>query len=158
MSTAHLEKYTVRDAHKEFYEDFLPEDLGIDSSHDRIDMPLLLFKKIIKTYLEIYFSKLYFSNRKSLYFFLGGRMKVVAIPPFKSPHHNKITRAVPGWLWYLRPSFESWYFVKLRKLTGTTNIMTKFDERYIAEKNVDSLQYSYHAVGEIIENKTNFAR
>ncbi len=149
---------TIKEIFSCFYKDYYPKELNIHvpGRQNKIDIPVILVKKIIKTFLEIYFIDLYFSGKKVLYFFLGGRMRLVAIAPILSIQHHKMTRTTIGWHWFERPCREVWLYVKLRKRTGSTNIIPKFDNRYIKENDVDMLQTAQSAKKQGIINKTNF--
>lgn len=104
------------------------------------------FKKVIYAYLKIYFYELYFL-KKPMYFFLGGFMKVVLYHTWtgvqrrgtkqKKEFHE--SEKAFGLFWYMRPTMKTHYFVKLKKLTGTTNIIPRIEKTFSQTEDKDLL-------------------
>lgn len=101
---------------------------------------------IVSTYLKIYFNELYL-NRKTMYFFLGGFMKVVTSYNWtkmqrRGYHKEKTLHIVDKPLilfWYMRPSTKMFYMVKLKKLTGKRNAIPKIEKVFLNNFNKDLL-------------------
>ena len=106
---------------------------------------LMIFKKIIKQYLKIYFYDFY-NNKLALYFPLGGWMKKVALNPFinKQQRSNKqdvLCRSdgTIAWFWFQRPSRKIFYLVDIHKLTGSTNQIPKLEAEWLSKNDKDIL-------------------
>lgn len=104
------------------------------------------YKKIIYEYLKTYFFELYINPIKT-YFFLGGIMRIVVIPSWinkqKRGYSDKIEyckadRAI-GLFWTLRPSPKMFMMVKIKKLTGSTNIIPKIERLFNLNQDKDLL-------------------
>lgn len=107
---------------------------------------LIEYKKIIYEYLKTYFFELYI-NRIKTYFFLGGVMKIVTISSWvnkqKRGYSNekkycKVNKAF-GLFWTLRPSPKMYFMVKIKKLTGSTNIIPKIERLFNRNQDKDLL-------------------
>ena len=104
------------------------------------------FKNIVFSYLKTYFYELYLNN-KPMYFFFGGNMKLVAYLPWSDmqkrsntnkPVLHRIGRSI-GLFWYNRPSERLYYMVKIKKLTGSTNILPKIEAMFNNNNDKDLL-------------------
>ena len=104
------------------------------------------YKKIVYTYLKIYFFELYI-NRFKMYFPLGGLMKVVTISSWihkqkrgysKEKEYCKADKAF-GLYWYSRPSPKMFFMVALKKLTGKTNMIPKIEKIFSQNQDKDLL-------------------
>ncbi len=104
------------------------------------------FKKIIYTFLKIYFQELYMHNVPK-YFFLGGKMKLVAYHSWvklqkrgysKEPEIHRSDKAI-GLFWYLKPSEKMHFMVKLKKLTGKTNAIPQIERIFNQNNDKDLL-------------------
>jgi hypothetical protein len=104
------------------------------------------YKKVIYEYLKVYFFELYM-NKQSLYFFLGGYMKVVSClawvrnaPRYNSPNKKQGSpNGSFGLFWYHKPSARMHYMLKLNKLSGSTNMITKIEKIFRENHNKDLL-------------------
>ncbi len=104
------------------------------------------YKKIIYEYLKTYFFELYINPIKT-YFFLGGFMRIVTISSWinkqKRGYSNnlKYCKAYKafGLFWTLRPSPKMYFMVKIKKLTGSTNIIPKIEETFNRNQDKDLL-------------------
>ena len=107
---------------------------------------LSLFKKIIRNYLSVYFHELYLES-KPMYFFLGGKMKITLLASWKNYQvrgNNKVkemheSEGAIGLFWYNKPSQRIQYMVKLKKLTGSTNMLPKIEALFNRNHNKDFL-------------------
>lgn len=90
-----------------------------------IEVPFSLYKKIVSTYLRIYFLDLYFKMKPS-YFFLTGTVKLIRNRDFGKDHIRT------GLFWYFRPSEKfSYKYCVLNKLRGTRNALPKIDRLWL---------------------------
>ena len=81
-----------------------------------------LYKKIVSTYLRIYFLDLFFKFGAT-YFFLTGQMKLIRM----KDNGKGFTRV--GLFWFLRPSEKfSYKYCVLKKLTGKRNALPKIGQ------------------------------
>lgn len=127
----------------------------------RKHVPFSLFKKIIKTYLTIYFEDFYKTNG-SIYFPLGGFMKKVAYKKWarymKRGSSNKKelvgSNGSVGFFWYLRPSPRFMFLLKIKKLTGSTNRLPVIERKYKNRYNKDLLPIFEDEFKKALNNKT----
>lgn len=108
-------------------------------------VPLLIFRKIIKQYLKIYFYDFY-NSKLPMYFPLGGWIKKVLLNPFinkqkRSNQENVLCRSdgTIAWFWFQRPSQKIFYLVDIHKLTGSTNQIPKLEAQWLATNDKDIL-------------------
>ena len=94
-----------------------------------------LYKKIIQTFLKVYFGELYLFKKTS-YFFLGGHMKLVLGKGSVWNNHLQtyITNHI-NLFWFDRLSAKTYYEVKCRKMAGSTSQIKKIERFYM--KNYD---------------------
>lgn len=117
-----------------------------------IEVPRDLHKKLVTSYLDIYFSELFFRNRPK-YFFLGGTVQKMALTP-KSHSIDKLKRRSGLTLvWYRRPDMGIFFNVKLRKQSGQGKKMTRLEDRFKAEQGLDSLPPFYSGYKKIMREK-----
>lgn len=128
-----------------FYNLFLKEKKSYAPSFFNIDKKikrgnkrkptLQEYKKIIFQYLKIYFHELYLL-RKTMYFFLGGFMKIATYPDFINNQRRGYKKekeicvgSKPLCLyWFMRPSKKMYYMTAIKKLTGSTNQIPKIEK------------------------------
>lgn len=141
---------------KYFYELYLKEKRKYSPSLFCIDKTIRLkrkriatlkeFKKVIYEYFKIYFFELYM-NKLPMYFCLTGIMRIVTYSPWarilsrsnlnkKSLHQSS---GAFGLFWYYRPGRKAYYMVELKKLSGSTNIVTKIEKIFKENHNQDLL-------------------
>ena len=104
------------------------------------------FKTVIYEYLKIYFFEL-FMNKVPMYFFLTGFMRTVTYAPWtrKQSRSNLKEKTLCyssgaiGLFWYYRPTMKSYYFVKIKKMSGSTNMITKIEQIFKKNNNKDLL-------------------
>lgn len=85
------------------------------------EVEFVLYKKIVSTYLRIYFLDLYFRMRP-MYFFLTGMMKTCKLRDYGTEGSKT------GLFWYLRPNEKfSYKYCVLNKLRGSRNALPKID-------------------------------
>lgn len=138
-----------------FHQKFLKEQQNENA------ISLKLFKKIVYEYLKIYFYELYFL-RVTKYFFLGGKMKIVTYPTWvkkqrrgRSAEETLHRSERPlGLFWFLRPSRRMYFMVKLKKLTGSTNILPKIEQSFLQKFDKDLLPIFTNEQKKGRENKT----
>lgn len=116
-----------------------------------------LFKKIVSTYLDIYFNEFYF-QKKPKYFILSGELD-------KALGARKIINAKKGifkelnsvcWVWYLRPSIPFNSNIRLIKLKGSNSRVGKLDKQYCINNDIAILKPINKIMGEIIKNNKLF--
>ena len=130
---------------KRYPESYFAIDKKINKKRKRF-IALKEYKKIIYSYLKIYFTELYMANIPK-YFFLGGKMKIVRYSTWvnKQPKgHSKELKFCKadnalGLFWFLRPSKKTLYMVKIKKLTGSTNAIPQIEKRFNQIHNKDLL-------------------
>lgn len=139
-----------------FYKKFLKEKKSYDPSLFAINkktkakrkrqVTLKEFRRIISTYLKIYFFELYL-NRKTMYFFLGGFMKIVISKSWSRLQKRGFSKVQTlhnsdrAFLlyWYMRPTKKMYYMVKIKKLTGKHNVVPKIEKIFNDNYNKDLL-------------------
>lgn len=122
-----------------------------------VSLDKLLFKKIIQTYLNIYFNEFY-SEKKPKYFMLSGELKKVKgsrILISKKKGIFKETKSI-GWIWYLRPSLPYISNIRLIKLKGSTSRLNKIEKSYHIDNDVDLLKPYNKAYRELLETNKLF--
>ena len=106
----------------------------------KIPLEKTLYKKIINTYLDIYFNEFYFADVPKYFMLSGMLMKVKGsrfiINKKKGSLHQD--RSI-GWVWYLRPSLAYISNIRLIKLKGGTGKVNKLDATYKKNKDVEML-------------------
>lgn len=135
---------------KKFSEKMFFTDKNIKKKKERF-VTLQEFKKIITTYLGIYFMELYFMKIPK-YFFLGGMMKIVKYPTWMNKQSRGsspdkkfiIAEEALGLFWYRRPSQKSFYMVVLKKLTGKFNALPAIEVKFKKNNNKDLLPIFEH--------------
>lgn len=108
---------------------FSKKQLGISNHKRKEVMSFLLYKKIIITYLDVYFKDLYFSKLKS-YFFLTGSLTLLISPPAFHKHLGKMKPESITLYWAERPNYLFNSMVKFNKLSGSTNRFPKLDKLF----------------------------
>lgn len=138
-----VEKVYIKDIQKGFTVPYLDSeiDLSKKKSKKKSQISLILFKKIIRTYLDIYMNELFFGVRKELYFFLGGKVKLVSNPPmlYKTEKTTTISGYYISLFWFERPFESFWKVIKLRKGKGTNNRITKMEHQLKTLKDITLL-------------------
>lgn len=118
----------------------------IESVPKKFYVSITVYRKIIKTFLTIYFWEAYFKNFP-IYFPFGGRLKIVTYKSWtRYQKHGgskvkKITESIKalGLFWHLIPSMRLHYMVKIKKLTGSTNMIPKIEAAYTQTNDKDLL-------------------
>lgn len=111
-----------------------------------------LFRKIISTYLNVYFNEFYYSN-KPKYFMLSGvldKVKGSSIIINSKKGIFKESNSI-GWIWYLRPSVSFVSNVRLIKLKGSTSRLNKLEKKYILNNDIALLSPINKAIAKIIK-------
>lgn len=104
------------------------------------------YRKVIYTYLKIYFYELYLL-KKPMYFFFGGFMKIVLYPTWKRLQKRGFNKKEElheserafGLFWYMRPTKRYHFMIKLVKLTGKTNMIPKIESVFTRAEDKDLL-------------------
>lgn len=133
----------------DFYKTYIKERkkyIDFPSKRKHKKVKILIFKKIIKEYLKIYFNDFYYYD-KSIYFPFGGFLKKVLYPKWvkkitkpntnKSKYEYKTSNSAIGLYWYLRPSKKMEFMVEIKKLTGNTNALPKIEANFLKTKSKD---------------------
>lgn len=128
--------YTIRETYAEFDK----------QKQKKIDFGM--YKKIISKFLFIYVSEVIFMN-KTYYFPMTGRIMLNKCGNWiKKDESNykvgqlnqlKKTNWSLGFFWYER-LFSSLMFTKLKKMTGSTNILPLLERDYKKTNNIDNLK------------------
>lgn len=100
---------------------------------------LKLYKKVVKTYLKIYFTELYM-NKVAKYFFLGGQAKLVlgTAVVFNKATNSVINKNI-NIFWYNRPSKKMWFMVTIKKMKGSSSALSKIENFFHTKYNKDLL-------------------
>jgi len=114
-----------------------------------------LFRKLIKTYLNIYFNEFY-ANDVPKYFPLSGELKKAKGFPINFKKSTFIETNSICWIWYLRPSLSFFSNVKLIKLKGSSSRVGKLDKEYQKNKDVSLLKTVSNELKELITNDKIF--
>jgi hypothetical protein len=116
-----------------------------------------LFKKIISTYLDIYFNEFYFEE-KPKYFMLSGELDKALGARTAINSKKGIFREINsiGWVWYLRPSIPFVSNIRLIKLKGSTSRVGKLEKKYCEKKDIAVLTPINIFMAKIIELKKLF--
>lgn len=148
--TSELEVLNIDFFYKKFKKEkklYVPSLFGIKT---RAVKPRALtfkeYKKIISTFLKIYFFELYMT-KKTMYFFLCGFMKLTTSPTWtklkKRGYSKEKTLHVVDkalvWFWYMRPSEKTFLMVKISKLTGLNNMIPKIEKIFNNNNDKDLL-------------------
>lgn len=97
------------------------------------------FKIVIKTFLKVYFTEVYVT-KKTYYFFLGGKMKLVlANTNLINKNTKKLINKSLQLFWYNRPSPKMWFMVKFTKLSGSNSALSKIERLFNQIHNKDLL-------------------
>lgn len=95
----------------------------------KIELSKSLFKSLVSTYFNIYFTEFYTSH-DDLYFPLSGSLKKTRGKGFYKNQNSAIKTESIIWLWYLRPAFNYVTNLKIIKLKGNTAQITKLENEY----------------------------
>lgn len=129
----------------------------LNTRKKKIPLDKLLHKKIIQTYLDIYFNDFY--NKKSpIYFLLSGKLVKVKGSKFILNKKKGIFREAKsiGWIWYLRPSLPYISNIRLIKLKGSTSRLNKLEKRYHVDNDVDLLKPYNKAYRDLLNSNKLF--
>lgn len=142
---------------------FFDSKYGYNPKDKKVKIGIALFKKILLTYLQLYFWQLYM-NGSSRYFFLGGLMKLTAYEKITKVKRNnknntkKVTqtnRSISLY-WYLRPSVRMFYMVDIIKLTGSTNRIPMIERVHAKSFDKDLLPIFIDELRRDKKNKTQY--
>lgn len=152
------EKKGIKDSYSLFKKKYWSSELGLPKKRGKIRMPYSIYKKIISAFLRVYFEELYFSNKKYLYFFLGGDLKLVRQVPRLMTYggQNRMSGHAISFLWYNRANKDLWRFVKIKRMRGLSNIIPKLDAKYKEKKDIFSLDPVKKAIREKIKSGNLF--
>jgi hypothetical protein len=116
-----------------------------------------LYKKVVSTYLDIYFNEFYYINRPK-YFPLSGKLKMAKGKGFfrnnKTQLHH-MSRSIV-WIWYERPSFAYFANIRILKLKGSTSRVGKLDRNFKTDNDVELLQTHHKVLQELKYNDKFF--
>lgn len=116
-----------------------------------------LFKKIISTYLDIYFNEFYYED-KTKYFMLSGQLEKAKGSPIiinsKKGIFNESNSI--GWVWFLRPSIPFSSNLKLIKLKGSTSRVGKLEKKYCERNDFALLSPINKVMARIVKHKKLF--
>jgi hypothetical protein len=140
---------------------FTKEKLTVKKGRRKTLVSLALYKKIIITYLGVYFKDFYSSPNNLLYFPLGGYLKKVTYANWtftmkrgyleKQVHRSE--KAI-GLFWFLRPSNKMFHMVTLKKLTGFYSRLTKLERLFSENHDKNLLPIFTTEVKKGTKNKT----
>lgn len=121
------------------FKDFEKKDKEIDK---------ILYKAIIKKFFLVYINELLFLNQ-TMYFPITGKAKLnkcgnwikrdkSTVKAFLEDKLKKATSSL-GIYWFHRP-FPQWYYYRLKKMTGTTNLFPKLEASWKLSFDIDMLE------------------
>lgn len=93
---------------------------GTLNAREKKKIPFELYFKIVKAYLTIYFTDLYYNFERPMYFFLGGMMKITQ-QRWKGENYIKL-------FWWLKPNKNMHVNVSLKKITRSGQIISKLEK------------------------------
>jgi hypothetical protein len=136
---------SVKDFFVDFKKVYKPSMINeSDKGRKKTKPSFILIKKIIKTYLLIYFFDLYM-NQKVLYFHFGGYLKKVQLTKKMKNVYSKDKTKLQysnngiGLFWFNKPNKKVHFFSRLIKLTGSTNELPKIEMIYRENYDIDLL-------------------
>ena len=149
----------IKDIFKTFNKRYWTKD--IDTTYkkrgaSKNPLDIKLYKKIVKTYLLIYFNELYFGKYPEMYFFLGGKMKLARSDSKWSNTLKVLTQTKVSLLWFKRPHASIWKAVKIRKLNGSTNIFCNLDVKFLELYDVSLVPNIKTAMTKIYKEKNTY--
>lgn len=113
-----------------------------------------LYRKIIETYLDIYFNEFYYFKSPKYFLLSGNLMKVKSKSFFKNKTGNHQGRNVI-WIWYNRPSFAYFSNIRILKLKGSSSKVGRLDRNYKIDNDVELLE-SYHSALQKMKEPNKF--
>jgi len=119
----------------------------------KIPLEKKLFKKIVKTYLNIYFNEFYYEDTPK-YFMLSGMIKKTKGTKSIIRKKNKPATEFNSvcWVWFFRPSITYFSNVRILKLRGTSGKLIKLDSDYKLRKDIHLLEKTNVVIRELKEN------
>ena len=137
--------YTITDS----YFEFLNKDNKIPvKTKNKVSFEI--YKKIISKFLFIYVNEVLFLN-KTYYFPLTGKIMLNKcggwIRRDESNHRVGSTNSIKktsssvGFFWYDRP-IGSMFFTKIKKMTGSSNILPVLEKEFKKTFNIEKLKFS----------------
>lgn len=123
-----------------------PSLFDLDTSSKPRKVTFVEFKFIIKTYLTIYFKELFFDLKPKAFFF-GGYLKIVRYQNWSRILKDGNTKKEKihsgndslGLMWYLRPTKRFNHKFKIKKLTGSSNILPKIEKMCKRQNDIDNI-------------------
>ena len=97
-----------------------------------------LYKKIFFEYQDIYFKELYFKQNSSYFLYTGSLELVSYSPRVIKAGVTKILGCTIGFFWGIRPSVLFYDFVRIIRLTGSSNHIPKIELLY--KNNLDDIR------------------
>jgi hypothetical protein len=101
-------------------------------------LPQSLYSSIIKSYFKSYF-KMFYSSFEDLYFPLSGMLKKAKGKAVHKNIHGTIFKRSIVWIWYSRPALTFFANLQLKKTKGGNSIITKFEQDFKEEYDVELL-------------------
>jgi hypothetical protein len=134
-----------------------PKMLGEKKGVTPKKVSISLYGKILKEYFDIYFKEIYFLDGPSYFLYTGSLTKVKYRPRvIMNKGVKKVVNASIGFMWYQRPSELFFLCCKLKKLTGSTNILPKIEKIYKNNFDVNLIVNFEDAIEEQRIHKNNF--
>ena len=128
----------------------------IETFNKKVEVPRLLHKKIVTTYLDIYFNELYHQNIPK-YFPLSGKLqKAKGKAVYRQK--NNVMRFGRGiiWLWYYRPSVAYISNIVLKKSNACKDKTYRLEQRFRIEHDVELLPHSVKLSKELLQTNKLF--
>lgn len=124
---------------------------------EKIPLTKVFYKKIIQTYLDIYFNEFY-SENKPKYFMLSGELIKVRGNSIIGDRKNDTFKEIKsiGWIWYFRPSLPYISNIKIIKLKGSTSRLNKIEKRYHLSNDIGTLRPCRKVYRELLETNKLF--
>lgn len=120
---------------KDFYKNF--------NDKKSINNDYSLYRKVVKTFLTVYFREVMFSD-KPIYFIFGGKIKKIQVGNFFGKNNVKEKKMVylnlaVGFEWFERPCKTMEAQLRLRKLNGSTSSLTKIIKEWTKDNDISTL-------------------
>lgn len=131
----------------------------INTRKKKIAISRPLHKKIISTYLDIYFNEFYYQKRPK-YFMLSGRlMKAKSIKHIVHLENGTFKESNGiSWIWFNRPSEAFHSNVKMVKMKGSTSRVGRLDKKYKEDNDLETLETTKSVLDRLLKQRKFFIR
>lgn len=108
------------------------------------------YRKIIETYLQVYFNQFYSKFKAPMYFPFTGMIKLT--------QSLRKGRKLIYWLWYKKPGKRIGKLVEAKKITRGGGFLRNLELKYMKTFDHTELPEYYKEINEIIKKKEKFEK